>query len=41
VCEVNCKIFFLADVLVLGLILDSDEYIFSWQMCFIWGVVTD
>jgi len=39
--QVYSKIFFLADVPFLGLILHSDEYIFSWRTCFMWGVVID
>jgi hypothetical protein len=34
---INSKIFFLADVLFLGFVLDSDKYIFPWQMRFVGG----
>ena len=34
-CEI-LKYFFLADVLLLGVILDLDKYIFALQTCFIW-----
>jgi hypothetical protein len=33
------KYFFLVDVLLLGLTLDLNKYIFAWQTCFIWGVL--
>jgi len=39
--EINSKIFFLAEVLILRGVLVLDKYIFSWQMYFIFGVVLD
>jgi len=35
------KYFFLADILLLGVVLDMDKYIFPWQTCFIWEVILD
>jgi hypothetical protein len=35
------KYLFLADILFLGVILDLDEIIFPWQMCFFAGVILD
>jgi hypothetical protein len=37
--QVNSKIFLLADVLLGGIILDLNKYIFPWQICFIWGAI--
>jgi len=31
------KIFFLADILFVGFVLDLDKYIFPWQMCILMG----
>jgi len=39
--NMSSKIFFLADVLFLWVILDLDKYIFPLQMCFICGVIVD
>ena len=37
-CEINSKIFFLADILFLEVILDLDIGIFPRETCFICGV---
>ena len=44
-CRVSCikcvrliiKYFFLADILLLGVVIDLDKYIFPWQTCFLVG----
>jgi len=33
------KYFFLADILLWGVVLVSDKYIFPWQTCFLWVIV--
>jgi hypothetical protein len=35
--EMNSNIFFLADILFLGDVLDLDKYILLWQTCFLGG----
>jgi hypothetical protein len=35
--EINSKIFFLTRLIILGVILDLEKYIFPWQTCFLGG----
>jgi hypothetical protein len=35
--KLTAKYFFLADILFLGVVLNSDKYIFPWQMCYFGG----